>query len=101
MIKKAWQKFTLNQQMGNIGSEVARALGCLEKGDKENMEKSAFRALELIDFTIEDKRWQKNNAEIFKLREAVCDMFFGKDAFRNKPEYFRNYFLPFALNINR
>jgi hypothetical protein len=95
-----WQKLSLSQQFANIGSEVSRALGLKQKGDKENMDKSFFRVLELIDLTIADKRWKNRVSEIFKLREVICDLFFGKNDFNTNPESLKNYFLFFALNIN-
>ncbi|MCX6721106.1 MAG: hypothetical protein NT026_00670 [Candidatus Staskawiczbacteria bacterium] len=93
-----WQKLSLSQQLANIGSEVSRTLSLKQKGDKENMEKSFFRAIELIDLTIADKRWKNRVLEIFKLREVVCDLFFGKNVFHTNPEFLKNYFLFFALN---
>ena len=98
-ISEKWQKFSLNQQLANIGSEVSRAISLREKGDKENMEKSVFRALELIDLTISDKRWRGRLSEIFRLREVICDIFFGENTYKTKPEFLKNYFLFFALNI--
>ncbi|MCX6718319.1 MAG: hypothetical protein NTY81_01805 [Candidatus Staskawiczbacteria bacterium] len=98
--EKRWQEMSLAQQMGNIGSEVSRALGLRQKGDKENTDKSFFRALELIDLTIADKRWKNRSSEIFKLREVICDLFFGENIFKTNPESLKNYFLFFALNIN-
>lgn len=94
-----WQKFSLSQQLANIGSEVSRVSSLKQKGDKENMERSFFRALELIDLTIADKRWKGRLSEIFKLREIICDLFFGKNIFKTNPEFLKNYFLFFALNI--
>lgn len=94
-----WQKFSLSQQLANIGSEVSRAESLKQKGDTENMEKSFFRALELIDLTIEDKRWKNRLYEIFRLREIICDLFIGENNFKTNPEFLKNYFLFFALNI--
>ncbi|MEK7658277.1 MAG: hypothetical protein AAB352_00225 [Patescibacteria group bacterium] len=94
-----WQKLSLSQQLANIGSEVSRASSLRQKKDKENMDKSFFRAIELIDLTIADKRWKNRLSEIFKLREIVCDLFFGENVFKTNPEFLKNYFLFFALNI--
>jgi hypothetical protein len=101
MIKATWEKFSLNGQMGNIGSEISRAFSLKEKGDLENMEKSVFRALELIDLTINDTRLKGKTLEIFKLREIICDLFLGKNTFSINQEIFKNYFFYFALNANK
>ncbi len=98
MNAERWQKFSLAQQMGNIGSEVSRALSLREKGDRENMEKSLWRAIELVDLTISDKRWIKRGVEFMRLREVVCDLLLGNNIYKTKPEVLKNYFLIFALN---
>ncbi len=94
-----WQKFSLNQQMANIGSEVSRALTLRQMGAGENTKNSVFRILELIDLTIEDKRWRGRLSEIFRLREVICDFFIGDNVYNTTPVVFKNYFLFFALNI--
>jgi hypothetical protein len=94
-----WQKLPLGKQLANIGSEVSRAYSLKQKGDKENTNKSFFRAVELIDLTIADKRWKNRVSEIFKLREVVCDTLYGENLFHTNPESLKNYFLFFALNI--
>lgn len=94
-----WQKLSLSRQLANIGSEVSRASSLKAKKDKENMEKAFFRALELIDLTIADKRWKNRLTEIVKLREVICDSFAGENTFHTQPEFLKNYFLFFALNI--
>jgi len=93
-----WQKLSLSKQLANIGSEVSRALGLKEKGDKENTEKSLFRVLELIDLTISDQRWEGRRNEIFRLREVVCDIIFGNNIYKTDPKSLKGYFLFFALN---
>lgn len=93
-----WQKLSLAEQMGNIGSEVSRALHWRQAGDRKGAQKSAWRALELIDLTLADKRWQGRTFELGRLREVFCDMFFGKKSYYNvSPQSLQNYFLPFAF----
>jgi hypothetical protein len=52
----AWQKLRLAEQMGNIGSEVARVIHWQEAGDDIEKEKALQRALELLDLTLADPR---------------------------------------------
>lgn len=93
-----WQRLSLAEQMGNIGSEVNRALYWQKTGNKEDAQKSAWRALELIDLTLADKRWQGRIFELGRLREIFCDMFFGEKPYYNvSPESLQNYFLSFAM----
>lgn len=95
--KLSWHKRTLSEQMGNIGSEVGRALKW--KGVDESREVSAIeRALELFDFTMEDKRWQGSRLrEICRSREVAADYFYGDNEYKSTPQNLEKYFYYFAL----
>lgn len=92
-----WFKMSLAEQMGNIGSEVNRALRWRKTGDKNNEEGAVLRALELIDLTISDKRWQGRLLEICRLREVFCDLFFSRNTYKTSSKSLENYFLFFGL----
>ena len=95
--KEKWQKMSLAEQMGNIGSEVSRFLHFGNNKDKENEEKSFERALELLDLTIADARWRFRIREILILRVIIADIFVRGNNFDISSEALNNYFLPFAL----
>lgn len=92
-----WQELSLAEQMGNIGAEVSRVIHWHEKGDQESKEKALWRALELLDLTISDKRWQGRLLELCRLREIICDLFIGNNTYKTSPKSLQNYFLFFAL----
>lgn len=92
-----WQKMTLMEQLGNIGSEIGRALTWQAKGDKEQMIRALDRGLELFDLTIADRRWQNRLKEILRAREVVGDYFCGDNQYQSTPESLDNYFLYFGL----
>lgn len=96
-----WQKMSLSQQLANIGSEVNRVIYWQKKGDKVNQEKAAYRALELIDLTIADKRWKFRLWEIIRLREIFCDLFLGKNIYNIQPKSLQDYFFFFALDASK
>ena len=98
---KRWQSLTFAQQLANIGSEVARACSWQDKGDVLQKEKSAERALELIDSTVADPRWTGRYNELLRLREVFCDVIFGHNVFHTSASMLENYFLPFALRAIR
>ena len=100
MFSEKWYKFTLCQQLANIGSEFNRTLHWHEKGDKESRQKSFERLLELIDLTLSDKRWKNRSSEILRLREVICDLFIGGNKYNILPESLKNYFLYFGLKAN-
>ncbi len=91
-----WQKFTLLDQMGNIGSEISRALRWKDK-DLKIFENAIFRALELLDLTIQDLRWRRRLKELVRTRELLCDAFFGGVKYGSTLKDLERYFFTFAL----
>ena len=93
-----WRKMSLAEQMGNIGSEIERTISWEKKGNKEYSMNAFYRALELIDLTISDKRWSgPKTKELTRLRESVCDLFAGNNIYNTSYEYLQKYFYQFAL----
>ena len=90
-----WQKLSLAEQMGNIGSEISRAFKWQNK-DKELYENAVDRALELLDLTISDSRWRARLKELSRVREIICDTFFGGKKYFDSFERLNNYFFHFA-----
>jgi len=43
-------------QMANLGSEVFRTINWRKKGSEDDSQRAFFRALELLDLTIADKK---------------------------------------------
>lgn len=89
-----WQRLTLNQQLGNIGSEVGRAIKAKTAADKTA---AGYRALELLDMTLQDKRWHGRGSEIARAREVTCDFLFGDNVYNSTPQNLERYFMQFAL----
>jgi len=96
-----WQKLSLAEQMGNIGSEFSRAKHWEENGDFDSRQKAFERMIELIDLTISDKRWRSRLSEILRLREVICDLLIRGRNYDVSLESLQNYFLFFALIARR
>lgn len=96
-----WLEMTLAEQLGNIGSEVGRALNWQKKGQTELKQKATDRALELLDKTIADQRWKKRLKEIIRSREGVADYFYGQNEFKSTPEQLEKYFYWFAVEARK
>lgn len=92
-----WQTLTLMEQMGNIGSEVGRALSEHAAGDEEGWKASFTRAIELFDLTIDDPRWRGRLREILRAREVFCDFFYGDNQYHSEPKKLDTYFMDFAM----
>ena len=91
-----WSKLTLSEQMGNVGSEVSRALNWRGKDDKF-FTGAVERSLELLDFTIADLRWRSGLRELTRAREFLCDAVLGKAQYHISLEDLDSYFFQFAL----
>lgn len=91
---------SLAEQMGNIGSEIAKAFYWKEK-NKKQANQIAEQVFELFDLTIIDKRRRHKLSEILKLRSVFCDCFFNLGNFNVDPAAIEKYFIPFALLANR
>ena len=88
---------SLMEQMGNIGSEVARALSWREKNEQEHSQKAIERALELFYLTLSDPRWKSCAREIARAREVVNDFFYGDNQYNSNAAELARYFMQFAL----
>ena len=91
-----WQTLALTEQLANIGSDVARAARWHGK-DLQRCEQAFLRALELLDLTIEDARWQGRRKELTRAREFLCDAMLGGAAYGSDFASLDRYFFHFAV----
>lgn len=92
---ESWPKFSLEEQMGNIGSEVSRAIRA--KGNTEYYWGAVWRALDLFYLTIGDPRWKRRLKEIVRAKELFCAAALGSNEFKTTLEDLDRYFTYFAL----
>ncbi len=96
--QEKWQKFSLIEQLANIGSEVSRA----EKwqGKDENIFWNAVsRVLELFDMTLYSNKDKKALNEIVKIKELFCDAVLGSKDYGTDLKDLEKYFFNFAILI--
>ena len=96
-----WSKFSLAQQIGNIGSEISRARYWEEKKDPASRAKSLERALELINLTLADTRHRHRLKEIARFQEIVGAAFADQNDYQISLTDLDNYCLDFALLARR
>jgi hypothetical protein len=90
------------EQLGNVGSEVERAIRAHEQRRPDRFENALARALELFDLTAADPRWKLHQRrEILRAREQFCRVFFDDTAEPDLADYLRKYFLQFAIAARR
>lgn len=97
-----WRELSLTEQLGNVGGEISRALNWRDK-DQKSYENATYRALELLDLTISDPRWQNRLKEIVRARELLCDAILGGKEYKTSLSDLDRYFFHFALaaRLNR
>lgn len=87
LAKGDWSKFSVTQQLANVGAEFQRVLNWEKKGNREYEQAARARLLELLDMTIATQK-PSRLGELTSLKEAVLNK-----AFRNE---LQNYFLQYA-----
>lgn len=95
--QKRWSKYSLIEQMANIGVEIGRAINWRNKNNKKMSNNAFFRALELIDFTIDDPKNRNSLKEILRAREMLVDYFMGENLYGSTDNQWEKYFYYFAL----
>lgn len=97
-----WSTLSLVEQLGNVGSEVERAIRARESGNESRLHHALARALELFDLTAADDRWRgPRRREILRAREEFCRLFYADDVPSGSARGLRSYFLAFAVAARR
>lgn len=91
-----WFKFSLMEQLANIGSDIERTIQWKKDGDIGYSQKAFERALELLYFTVEDpKNRGPQLREILRAREALVDHFVYDNEYNTTDEQWQEYFFQF------
>lgn len=97
-----WMELDLVAQLGNAGSEVARACRARAQGNDQRMELALARALELLDLTLADPRWRgPRRREIARAREVVCDFLVGDNEYGSTAASLDAWFMAYANAARR
>jgi len=92
-----WQRFSFYQQMGNIASEISRAINFKKKNEPKHLDASLLRLLELVDLTIEDEKNKLRLKELCRFKEIIGDWFCQTGVYSVNPESLKNYSMQFVL----
>ncbi|MBY9002311.1 MAG: hypothetical protein KGD64_15430 [Candidatus Heimdallarchaeota archaeon] len=96
LAKGRWNKFSLVEQMSNVGSEIFRTISWREK-NKNNSEAAFFRALELLIFTLQDPKNKGGVKEIARVKEMLVDWYLGSRNYISTDEEWMKYFNQFNI----
>jgi len=97
MDRERWHRLTLAQQLGNVGSELARARRGQAQGFRDRRDAALCRALELLDLTLDDPRRRGGCREIARLREVVADWYLETGEYDVSPQEIEDYCTSFTI----
>lgn len=91
-----WSKFSLFEQLANIGCDIERTIYWRNAGNIDYSQKAFERALELLDLTIADRKNRGGKLkEIVRVREALVDHFVYDNEYATTDEMWQRYFYEF------
>jgi len=90
-----WFTLSLAEQLGNIGSEVHRAIRA--RNDEKRFEGAVIRGLELFALTLSDPRWRFRLKELTRAKELFCDAILDGKEYGTSLEDLDKYFYHFAV----
>jgi hypothetical protein len=81
---------------------VFRAISWRDR-NPEYSRNALYRALELLDLTVEDPKNANRLKELLRVRELLVDYFVYDNSYRSSDEQWQKYFYAFnlAANVNR
>ena len=97
--RERWAKMTINEQMGNIGSEVGRAIIAYRTGNKDRVDRAIDRAVDLFSATVEALVGTKHSyrlREVLRAREEFLRLFFD-GTFESDADKIERYFMNYAF----
>jgi len=92
-----WENMNFYQQIGNIASELGRAIKFKDQNDIEHMNASLWRLLELLDLTIDDKGNASRRRELCRFKEVLGDWYSQTKSYDVSPESLMSYSMDIAL----
>ncbi len=94
-----WSKMSLFDQMGNISSEVGRAINAKKQNNKENMENAIIRALDLFDATTANliKIKSVRSREVLKSKKQFLTIINKDQPATDELDSLERYFSQYAI----
>ena len=93
-----WSEMSFEEQMGNLGSEISRAVKSKARGDQDRAIHAANRAIELFELSIDcNVQYPGRLKELCVGKEEFCDYVFNDNSFGTDPKMMMRYYDQFAL----
>ena len=96
--RERWAQLSIFEQMGNVSSEVGRAINATRAGKEKRAQGAIDRAVDLLDATVEDLVAQKSPRvkEVLRAREEFLRLFYD-GTFEEDADNIARYFNLFAI----
>jgi len=97
--RERWAELTFYEQMGNIGSEVGRAINAHRYGNAARETRAIDRAIDLFSATVEvliNTEYSYRLKEVLRARDEFLRLFFD-DTFDKDAANIERYFMDFAF----
>jgi hypothetical protein len=97
--RERWAKLTFYEQMGNIGSEVGRAIIAHKNGNIMGEERAIKRAIDLFSATVEvliGTEYSYRLKEVLRARDEFLRLFYD-GTFEKDADNIDRYFMYFAV----
>ncbi len=94
-----WAKFSVFEQMGNIGSEVGRTFSAGRRNDSESAERAVVRALDLFEATAQLFAEQKSprTKEVLRAKDQFLQIYTDQAFNSPQAKSLDTYFLSYAI----
>ena len=96
--RERWAQLSIYEQLGNVSSEVGRAINATRAGKEKRAQGAIDRAVDLLDATIEVLIQQKSPRvkEVLRAREEFLRLFYD-GTFDEDADNIAKYFNLFAI----
>lgn len=95
-----WRALTFDEQIANLGTDVARAARAKVSGDERRLALWLGSVRALFDLTLADPRWVAERPEIERQRDLAEDFLAGPNRHGSTPESLDVLYLAAAVRVN-
>lgn len=97
VLPERWARLSFDDQLGNLGTDVSRAVTALAAGDSERASMWAAHARAEFEMTIADPRWP-DDPVVLEQRRCFEAVVAGDE--EADPTRFDQVFMPYAIRSN-
>ncbi len=90
-----WWDMSIGEQIGNIGSEVARAIRRKNKNDKLGASEFCIHAIEMLGYTKQDPKNINRRRELSYAQEEILDYILGDNLYQNDDQSIMKWYNAF------